>query len=598
MAEQAPRWIDAPEFQWTPERPFRVEPEFRNAPLPANDDLADARLKPGAVRKAAPSYLVSRLIIGLAQGLGLLLLPPAASTVSASLFMLLLFAPLALLAGLGRVPGKLLLPWTLIAGLALAALGAYQHWRGPGIAGVIAMAGLFLFIAQAMITAWAQSGQPLASYSAYHDSAWRLALQCLLCGFAAAASFVLADSGFALLRQSYPAAHPAFLITPIVTLSVAMTSWLAAPGALRPLQKGVTLLLTLTLPLMVLLAAAAGVAGALLRWQPPLLLSLALGFMLLVCLNASYGDGGERPRWRQALEFMGAFALVAPVTLGVFALMARTGQAGWTSARILAASALWVLAGYALLYGAAALIALGGGGWMKRIERANIVMAIMVLGLLAALLSPIADPARLAVASQMQRLDGGKVAADDFDFAWLAVRGGAFGHQALQQIVARKTRPDQARGAFLALVTRPDAMRPAPTEIGANIEVRGGVGRLPSSLLARDWSRVTSPGVPPCLTKPALPCDAYFVDLDGDGRDEIVLVYGDDRAWWGGVMKEGAAGEWNVAGTLSAPACRGSLDALRAGRFAPVDPLPGWRDLLVGGVRLGVVANAKPANCS
>jgi hypothetical protein len=592
MAEQAPRWIDAPEFQWTPERPFRVEPQFRDAPLPANDDLDEAPLKP------APSYLVSRLIIGLAQGLGLLLLPAAsnATGLSAALFMELLFAPLLLLAGLGRVPGKLLLPWALIAGLALAALGYYQQGRAPDAA--IVMVGLFLFIGQAMITAWAQSGQPLATYSAYHDGAWRLAIQCLLCGFAAAASFVFADSGFALLRQSYPAVHPAFLTTPIVTLSVALTSWLAAPPALQPLQKGVLALLTLALPLLVLLAASAGVAGALLHWQPPLLLCLALGFMLLVCLNASYRDGAERPRWRRALEFVGAFTLAAPVALGAFALMARTAQSGWTGTRLLAGSALLVLAGYALLYGVAALIALGGGGWMKRIERANIVQAIIVLGLLAALLSPIADPARLAVASQMLRLDSGKVAADDFDFAWLGSSGGAFGHQALEQIVARKTAPDQARGAFLALVTRPDTARPAPTEIGANIEVRGGVGRLPAALLARDWSQVKTPGVPPCLTKPALPCDAYFIDLDGDGRDEIVLVYGNDRAWWGGVMKEDAAGQWNVAGTLSAPACSGSLDALRAGRFAPVDPLPGWRDLLVGGTRLGVVSGVKPASCS
>ena len=55
-----------------------------------------------------------------------------------------------------------------------------------------------------------------------------------------------------------------------------------------------------------------------------------------------------------------------------------------------------MLAGYALLYGVAALIALGGGGWMKRIERANVILAIIALSLLTALLSPIADPARLA----------------------------------------------------------------------------------------------------------------------------------------------------------------------------------------------------------
>ena len=124
MAEQAPRWVDAPQFHWTPERPFRAEPRFTDAPLAANDHLDEAPPKPGAARNAAPSYLVSRLIIGLAQGLGLLLLPTHSTPVSASLFMVLLFAPLALLAGLGRVPGKLLLPWTLAASIGLQLLAA------------------------------------------------------------------------------------------------------------------------------------------------------------------------------------------------------------------------------------------------------------------------------------------------------------------------------------------------------------------------------------------------------------------------------------------------------------------------------------------
>src|SRR5580692_4111165 len=123
MARQAPRWIDAPEFQWVPERPFRVEPQFTGAP--ANDDLNEALAKP--LPRKAPGYLLSRLVIGVAQGFGLLLLSGVPTTpASAALFLVLLFAPLLLLAGLSRVPGKLLLPWTLLAGVALAALGFYQ----------------------------------------------------------------------------------------------------------------------------------------------------------------------------------------------------------------------------------------------------------------------------------------------------------------------------------------------------------------------------------------------------------------------------------------------------------------------------------------
>ena len=613
MAEANPRWTDAPEFQWNPDRPLpaeaqapppfepNFEPSFEPGfkKTPANDDAA-VTPKP-APKARAQSYLTSRLLIGAAQGIGLLSLANGQPALASPLFMMLLFAPLLLLAGLGRIPGKLLLPWTLLAALGLLALGAYQHWRMPEQPGMslVVVAALFLFIGQAMIAAWARSGQPLAGYSDYFDCAWTLAIQSLLCMFAAGCAFVLAGSWLALLRQFDPFVHPAFLVTPIVTVSVAAMSWLAAPRRLRPARWALLTFLTLALPTLVLLSAAAGVAGLLLQWQPPLFLCLLLGFGLLLCLNASYRDGAPRPQWRQTMESAAAFALAVPVALGAFALAARVSQLGWTANRIVAAAALVMLAAYAFFYVASALIALGGGGWMKRIERANLALAMASLGLLLALASLVADPARLAVNAQVARLQSGAVAPDAFDFSWLASGGGIFGHRALEQMTADGASPEQARGALLALVTPPDSSRPAPTQIGANIQVRTPGARLPEALLATDWRQVKAAGVPPCLTTAALSCDAYFVDLDGDRRDEIVLVYGNAASWWGGVMKEDASGGWYPAGTLTAPACRGSFDALRAGQYATVPPLPGWNDLLVGGSRLGVaLSGTKPPACA
>ena len=88
---------------------------------------------------------------------------------------------------------------------------------------------------------------------------------------------------------------------------------------------------------------------------------------------------------------------------------------------------------------------------------------------------------------------------------------------------------------------------------------------------------------------------AWFMDLNADGRDEILLVYGSDARWQASAMML-ARGEWAPAGTLAA-SCgdRGvaaSLAALRDGRFRLTGS--GWRDLLVGGARMRLVLAACP----
>jgi len=258
------------------------------------------------------------------------------------------------------------------------------------------------------------------------------------------------------------------------------------------------------------------------------------------------------------------------------------------------------MGGYALTYGASALISLGGGGWMQRIETSNMALGFAGLTLLAVLVSPIADPARLAVASQSYRLEQHQVTADGFDYVWLRDHGLRYGHEALGKMEASTTEPLAARGAFVALTAPPLGLRPAPTEIGANIHVQSGRA-LPSGLLARDWSGVA--GAPPCLTNASLPCDAFFADVDGDGQSEILLAYGSDARWWASVMKQGQDsqgnmhGGWYVEGTLAAPSCPGGLTALRSGQFALVQPASKWRDLLVGGMRLSVATPKTPAGC-
>jgi hypothetical protein len=105
--------------------------------------------------------------------------------------MVLLFAPLLLLAGMGRMRDEALLWWAGSAGLALAALGAYHHWRTasadgghPGLV-LLALTSLFLFIAQAIAQAWTED------YAAHYRSAWQLAVRIAVCAHTGCAAFHL-----------------------------------------------------------------------------------------------------------------------------------------------------------------------------------------------------------------------------------------------------------------------------------------------------------------------------------------------------------------------------------------------------------------------
>jgi hypothetical protein len=547
--------------------------------------------------EAAPSRLPLRLAVGTLQGIGLALLVSTQSLPAAAATMALLFAPLLFLASLGRMPARWLLIWTASAAIALAALGAYQYWRAPGEPPVAAMvmAALFLFIAQALLFASARESRLPAPYPTYVHIAWLWTAESAVWILCAAVAALCADGVGNLLRQAIPGMHLLMPVAPLATLAVACASWLLSPMMLRLPVRAFLALLTFLLPALALLGAAIVTAQALMNWQPPLLLVMAVAAGLVLGINASYGSGTDRARWRQISEFAAGILLVPLVLSAGLALHARVAALGWTAPRILTASALGLLAAYAASYFAAALISLGGGGWMQRLERANLAMAVTALALLAALLSPLADPARLAVHDQVGRLEAG-LDPEAFDFAYLRDSTGRFGREALARLATRSDRLEIARGVYLALTANADTALPLPTQIGANIAVHGGA--LPASLLAQDWSKAAGPGVPPCLTHTGLRCEAFFADLDADGADEIILTYGTDAHWWAGVMKQGRDG-WQVAGTL-ASACPGGLNALRAGRFAPVAALPGWRDLLAGGMRLTITPSgaAKKAGCA
>ena len=298
-----------------------------------------------------------------------------------------------------------------------------------------------------------------------------------------------------------------------------------------------------------------------------------------------------RKAWRDGTECFGAFLLFILAGMAIWSLHLRVAAFGWTTMRLFAGVAVTFFFAYGLGYSAAAIRGLAATGWMQWLQNVNIALGLGLAMICFALASPLADPMRLAVAAQIARLNDGRVGAAAFDFPNLSRDGGRFGAAALDAM-ARGPFPDIARTAALTRDADPVATTPNPTEIGANIAVRTLGANLPALLLARDWRNVA--GIPACLTRATEICDAYFMDMDGDGQDEILLVSGSETNWWGAVMKADAAGQWYMAGRIGASSCGVGMSDLRAGRFALTPPLPGLRDLSVAGVRLSVIPVSSP----
>jgi hypothetical protein len=588
-----PGWTDDGALTWSPEGEGAFVPQPA-APYVGPWSPAPATEKTAAATKPATLYWPWRIGIGLAQGFAFYLLfhsrglgqwPGNDTFLFDAIALPLMFVPLALMAGLGRIALPRLLVFVAIATAILSGLGWYHRWRifgiehgQPGIS-MLVLSALALVIAQIFLEACRNRRAP---YADLFRSGWTLAARMAMLLLAVGSGLILVHSPL-LPRPTLKSGD--IIAMPLLGLCGALAFQLTAalPRFTAALTQALVVTATIALPLAV--AAAILFLSVSLASRPPaLIFLLALMSGLVIAISAAHGDGATpNPAWRERFSWLGAILLLALAVMAIWGLWLRVGALGWTSQRMFAAAALALLAAYGIGYSAVVITALLRGGGLKRLETVNIVLGIALFVGALALASPLADPLRLAAAAQAARLEQGEVAVAQFDFANLPRDGARFGGNALAAL-SHSLYPDIASAAQMVRGAVTGHLN--PTEIGANIAVRTPGARLPATLLARDWSHVA--GVPPCLTTPSQGCDAFFLDLNKDGRREILLVTGGEIRWWGAVMEEDAAGRWRVAGRLAA-GCGATLSDLRAGRFSSLPALPGWSDLAVGGRRLSVM---------
>ena len=308
---------------------------------------------------------------------------------------------------------------------------------------------------------------------------------------------------------------------------------------------------------------------------------LAVCAALIILLNATYQEGerdGQPPAALKWFARIAALALVPLVGVAIAGLALRIGQHGVTPRRIYFAACLTVAACYAAGYARAAI---AKGRWMAPLETANWLTAQVIVVLLLALFSPLVDPVRISVSSQVGRLESGAVVPAKFDFAFLRFHAGRWGRGELKRLAART---GGGKTAEIAAMAKRALAAKTPWEpavvIGAEERARR-LRPLPGS--ARPAGFVDQGGSgsqdPANGCQSAQPCPVLVADVDGEPGAEVIVIRTYNATAYGQ-----SGGRWRMVGTLGGPFCAGELEAIRKGDVRAT-PAPPHDDIIIGGRR-------------
>lgn len=555
--------------------------------------------------------------------------------------MLAAFLPIIAVSGIGHLSRRNLLIWLATLAIVLCGLGVYDAWRAdlsslltslPSASAandtdgrpevlpsptlfLLAVAGLF--IAQAMMLAGDADGRRIATYRSYFEMAWKLLVQLLFATLFTGLFWLVLETGnalFSLIKLDFldKLLEKSWFHIPVTTLAFSSALHLSdvRPQIVAGIRK---LLLTL---LSWLLPMATVVIGAFLLsilatgleplWQTRRATHVLLGAaaLLVVLINTVYQDGNHlTPRTHRFFTACLRVACLLPaplVVLAVYSLGLRVAEYGWTVSRVAAATCALVAAMYAAGY---ALAALRLHDRLQRISSTNVLASFAILIVFLALLSPLADPARIAVADQLHRLAIGKTALERFDFHFLRFDGARFGVQELKRLSEQKNDAYPAavgEKARLALASNNRWNREELDEIAPdaakNIQVHPASGKLPKEFVAQDWRNDKQRwSLPSCMTRGDRQCDAYLVKPDPAGAEQVLVFDGNSMP---ALFAATNAGAWQLAGKLMVtPYCMEELKKT-AERGALNWQPPLQRDIDINGVHLRMQVEQTVTKCA
>lgn len=546
-----------------------------------------------------------RLAVGLAQGLTLYGLhragelkvwPATDAPLFAASSLAVAFAPLVVLAGLGHLRRSTLAVWFVAAAAVCAIFAGYRAMTAatgtddgfPNFPSGLAAAA-FLFIAHHLIVPADADRTWVAPYRAYFDRAWLDSVQLGLAIAFTGAFWLVLGLGAALfaligIKQFGTFIGHDWFYFPATAVMFATGVHLAdiRVGLTRGLRTVALILLSWLLPLMSVIAVAFVVAlpftGLAALWRSGASTGVLLSAMavLILLINAAYQDGDHpAPGVQKWAARATALALAGLAGVAAYGIALRIGEHGLTPQRILAGACALVAGGYAAGY---AYAAVRPGRWMRRLEATNIAAAPLILVIVFALFTPLADPARLSVDDQVARLERGRTKVADFDFRFLRFDAGGYGLTALRRLAVQTTGPRAAaiRMAAGEALKRDNRYAAEPVTGAARLATYPQGVVVPPELIAQ----LENGDRQACLTEA---CDAYVLDLDGDGLSDVVIKGPYQMSVYARIDPNGL---WIKRGTLTGLSCGDTLAALRAGKAVPTAPQWKGRDLVAGGERL------------
>lgn len=454
------------------------------------------------------------------------------------------------LAGLGNMRRISLLAWGAIAMLLIGIIShhafsqstTHSDFGEQNIFWILP----FLFITHELVSSGDEANKIIAPYETYFDEAWKRGVQLFLAIAFTGVFWLILWLGAALLKiiglnwfeqllkEKYfaiPATFVAFasavhlgdvqskLLNNFRNLVLSVFSWLLPIIVLVAGIFSVSLIFTGLKPLWETKAATA---------------SLLAGCMFLVLLiNAAYqnGDNELNPILKWSIRIASFETLVFAAIAG-YSLYLRIDQYGLTHERILALIGVIVANLYGLGYVASNFIGNTSYNFMPKIKNINIGMAFVKSILFFAILTPIADPSRLSVNSQVSMLLKGKISPEKFDFRFLARQSGKYGEDALNKLT-KSQNPQIVLLANKAIEENKnydnyDASEQKNLKSAEKIDannfnlIKGS--KLPDSFVAQDIKNRTLI-LTNCMAyeKPEKKCDTVLIDLNNDKKDEIII---------------------------------------------------------------------------
>lgn len=384
-----------------------------------------------------------------------------------------------------------------------------------------------------------------------------------------------------------------FYIATAMAISFAVSLEEKEASAFRTLRRYLLAFQTRLLPLAALIVVfflgALPVSGLDPVWgtghATPLMLSLQIAIISLA--NAAWQDGEQTPPFSSPVQWLirAALALLPVLSaLSIWSLSLRIGQHGWSIDRVWAAVAVGLTTLYSLGYAASALLR----GWLPLLGKVNTGMALLVIGTLLAIHTPLLDPQRISASSQISRLLAGVTEVEKFDFNYLRFSLGRPGDDALKTLAELSGHPkaEEIRAKAKEVLARTDrhSAKQQPIPVAEEIAVRlkaypTGV-QIPPGFNEYLHARLTKNKFEYALgaLKTGKPVPMVALDLGGDPQPEVIFMAAPYPVF------AYAEGKWRQIGQLNftgpAPKPEEMQRLLEDSNFAAIPRQ--WNDVRVG----------------